>query len=211
MLPARAAVEIPGAPPSHLKKKTMIKDRVGSVRTTSYQLPEEKHVYGKADIKDDEGAGVVMSQWIASTPSQPKESQRSFIKTNKLALKEGCLTAKSQRAYAQEHQDIRFTQPSGRPTATRAEPPFKGPYGAVTKDQGESIRRLIEAGYTDWLEDGIDYPDLSALEQKRRLKAPKATKASHGHDIRSKEVEEPKPASSRARMRAASSRFRGSA
>ena len=45
---------------------------------------------------------------------------------------------------------------------------------------------------TDWLEDGIDYPDLSALEQKRRLKAPKATKASHGHDIRSKEVEEPK-------------------
>jgi hypothetical protein len=53
---------------------------------------------------------------------------------------------------------------------------------------------LIEAGYTEWLEDGVDYPDLSALEQKRRLKAPKATKASFGHDIRNKEedvVKEP--------------------
>ena len=187
MLPARKVQEIPGAPPPHLKKKTMIKDRVGCVRTTAYELPDEKHVFGKADLKDSEDAGVVMSRWIASTPSQPKESQRSFIKTNKCALKEGCLTAKSQRAYAQEHQDIRFTQPSGKPTSTSHAPPFKGPYGAVTKDQGESIRKLIEAGYTDWLEDGIDYPDLSALEQKRRLKAPKATKASVGHDIRSKE------------------------
>ena len=149
-------------------------------------------MYGKADLKDSEDAGVVMSRWIASTPSQPKESQRSFIKTNKCALKDGCLTAKSQRAYAQDHQDIRFTQPSGKPTATSHAPPFKGPYGAVTKGQTESIRRLIEAGYTEWQSDGVDYPDLSALEQKRRLKAPKATKASVGHDIRSKEVEQTK-------------------
>ena len=36
-LPARREAEIPGAPPTWLKKKTMIKDLVGSVRTTCYE------------------------------------------------------------------------------------------------------------------------------------------------------------------------------
>ncbi|KAJ8614534.1 hypothetical protein CTAYLR_000827 [Chrysophaeum taylorii] len=183
-VPARKVQELPGAPPSHLKKRTMIKDLVGSVRTTSYELPEDLHIYGKPDIKDTEGSGVVMSQWVASVPSKPKESQRSFIKTNKCALKEGCITAKAQRTYAQEHQDIRFKQPSGKHSAHHFEPAFKGPYGAVTESQNESVRKLIEAGYTEWTDDAVDYPDLSSLEQKRRLKPPKATKASMGHDIR---------------------------
>lgn len=191
VLPPRKAVELPGAPPPHLKKKTMIKDQIGVVRTTSYDLPGTTHVYGKADIKDSEDAGVVMSRWMASTPSQPKESQRSFIKTNRCALQEGCLSAKSQREYAQAHQDIRFNQPSGRnPTAKHYEVPFKGPYGAVSKTESQSIRRLIEADYTDWVADGVDYPDLSALEQKRKLKKPQPTRASVGHDCRSKGPEQ---------------------
>ena len=178
------------APPAHLKKRTMIKDRVGMVRTTSYDLPGKRHVYGKAEVKDSEDAGVVMSDWVASVPSQPKESQRSFVKTNKFALKDGCITAKSQREFAQAHQNIRFKQPQPKGTNKHYSVPYKGPYGLFNKDQGagESIRALIEAQYTDWVNAEADYPDLSSLEKKRRLKAPKPTKASAGHDVRSKTV-----------------------
>ena len=74
---------------------------------------------------------TVMQKWVHSTPSEPKESQRSFVKTNSLALKEGCITAKAQRAYAQDHPDIRFKQHA----YTKAEPPkppYMGPYGVPT-------------------------------------------------------------------------------
>jgi len=50
----------------------------------------------------------------------------------------------------------------------------------------ESIQKLLEADYTDFADDALDYPDLSSLEKKRRLKPPKATKASQGHDTRTK-------------------------
>lgn len=185
-------MELPGAPPAHLKKRTMIKDLVGSVRTTSYELPEDSHIYGKPDVKDAEGSGAVLSEWVASVPSKPKESQRSFIKTNKSALKEGCLTAQSQRAYAQEHPDIRFSQPGAKRTATSL--PFHGPYGCASITETDSIRSLIEAKYTSYTDDIIDYPDLSALEKKRLLKLPKSTKASMGHDVRTHPVPDRKDA-----------------
>ena len=41
MLPASKQVVLPGAPPAHLKKRTMIKDQVGVVRTSSYELPAD--------------------------------------------------------------------------------------------------------------------------------------------------------------------------
>ena len=69
--------------------------------------------------------------------------------------------------------------------------PFKGPYGLETKRQDETIRNLMEASYTEYQDEKIDYPDLTCLEQKRRLKEPKHTKASAGHDIRTKPIEEP--------------------
>ena len=38
-------------------KRTLIKDRVGAVRTSSYDLPATEHIYGKEVKRDDEGAG----------------------------------------------------------------------------------------------------------------------------------------------------------
>ena len=74
-----------------------------------------------------------MNKWVSSTPSEPKESQRSFAKTNIYALKEGCITAKAQRAYAQEHKDIRFKGPSTTgANKNPAKPPYMGPYGVPT-------------------------------------------------------------------------------
>ena len=60
-------------------------------RATSYELPSDGHTYGKVVAKDDEGAGAVLSNWVAAQPSKPKVSQRSFVKTNMMALREGCV------------------------------------------------------------------------------------------------------------------------
>eukprot|EP00620_Florenciella_sp_RCC1587_P012983 CAMPEP_0182573120 /NCGR_PEP_ID=MMETSP1324-20130603/18261_1 /TAXON_ID=236786 /ORGANISM="Florenciella sp., Strain RCC1587" /LENGTH=207 /DNA_ID=CAMNT_0024788165 /DNA_START=39 /DNA_END=662 /DNA_ORIENTATION=+ len=192
MSQAKKSLEaMPGAPPSYLKKKTMIKDRVGEVRSTSYVLPTTGHVYGKACQRDGEGAGEVLTMWVAATPSQPKESQRSFVKTNKKALLEGCITAEAQRVYAQDHPNIRFKQVSGK-KAESVSVPYQGPFGIGTSGKDESIRPLIEVDYTSFNQDGADYPDLSRLSKKGRLPPPKATIASMGHDVRQRPVEEPK-------------------
>ena len=183
----KAMAEAPGAPPKHLKKKTMIKDNVGTVRTTSFLLPADQHVYGKGLTKDEEGAGNVMSLWVSSTPSDPKESQRSFVKTNQQALKEGCITAKAQRAFANDHRDIRFKAPTLNANKGPAKPPYMGPYGVPSSGQDESIRGLIEAGYTSFNHDDADYPDFSGQVKKGRVCKPRPTKASIGHDVRSKE------------------------
>ena len=68
-------------------------------------------------------------------------------------------------------------------------PPFKGPYGMANKASDSKMSTLIEGGYTDWTDDTLDYPDLSSLKQAHKLKPPKGTKASMGHDVRCKEQE----------------------
>jgi hypothetical protein len=39
------------------KKRTMVKDRVGCVRSTTRSLPEQSHTYGMKSPPDPEGAG----------------------------------------------------------------------------------------------------------------------------------------------------------
>jgi hypothetical protein len=44
--------------PAHLpKKRTIVKDRIGCVRTSTYNLPGDNHTYGKETVSCDEGAG----------------------------------------------------------------------------------------------------------------------------------------------------------
>jgi len=44
--------------PSHvIKKRTMIKDRVGCCRTSTYNLPAEGHIFGMKSPEQLEGAG----------------------------------------------------------------------------------------------------------------------------------------------------------
>ena len=46
--------------PPHMKKRTMIKDRTGCVRTSTRQLPPQGFVYGMKSPPDPEGAGEGM-------------------------------------------------------------------------------------------------------------------------------------------------------
>jgi len=163
----------------------MIKDQIGQSRATSYDLPADGHKYGKVVVKDEEDAGAVLSNWVAAQPSKPKVSQRSFVKTNMMALREGCLTSAQQRKYAQEHPDIRFKQVYGK-ILDKPPVPFKGPYGvpSAEKGPGEDIKKLIEVEFTSFENAEADYPDLSGITQKGKLPPPRGTKASSGHDMR---------------------------
>mmetsp|Transcript_12830 Transcript_12830/g.12910 ORF Transcript_12830/g.12910 Transcript_12830/m.12910 type:complete len:91 (-) Transcript_12830:394-666(-) len=80
------------------KKRTMIKDRVGCVRTSSYNLPPGDHVYGKQSNPDPENAGEVLSNWVtAKNHAVIEEPGRSYIHSNIVAIKHGCITAKSSK------------------------------------------------------------------------------------------------------------------
>lgn len=92
-----------GLPPKSLKKWKLIKSVVGKVRTSSYQLPGDDFTYGILNKMDIEGAGKVMQSWSQLEPSQPKASMQSFPATNRVALKNGCLDAKSQRQFGKSN------------------------------------------------------------------------------------------------------------
>ena len=87
MLPARKVQEIPGAPPPHLKKKTMIKDRVGAgvvIREecgfgvgVGFGLAEGRHavlgVLGRGWLVSMEGSVVVLlvqCLWVCGSVSE---------------------------------------------------------------------------------------------------------------------------------------------
>ncbi len=42
----------------HTKKETMVKSRVGCVKSCVHQLPDANHTYGAKRIPDIEGAGA---------------------------------------------------------------------------------------------------------------------------------------------------------
>ena len=176
---------IPGLPPASLKKRTLIKDETGKSRTTSYVLPSEGHAYGLVLPPDEIGAGATISRWVGAAPSQPKMSQRSFVKTNIMALKEGAITSAQQRKFAEEHPDIRFKQVYGK--ILEAPPiPFKGPYGIKSGNMSAvegNTKTLIECEYTHFAEEK-DYPVITRKANKGSFPMPRATKASAGKNVK---------------------------
>ena len=54
-----------------IKKNNVLlqKDDVGKAKPVTVKLPERDHAYGKADIKDLHGAGVITSSWVTHQPS----------------------------------------------------------------------------------------------------------------------------------------------
>jgi len=163
-------------------RRTMVKDQIGNVRTSTFNLPGDDFVYGAQVKPDIEGAGAVLSKWVVGTPSQPKESQQSFIKTNRQATKQGFISAKEQREFARAHPEITFTPPALKKEREIAESKrrhFDGPFGMRTNaDARESVNELIQAKYTSFSNDEADYPDVSGMKKKGALPKPKATKAS---------------------------------
>ncbi|CAM9144386.1 unnamed protein product [Ectocarpus sp. 4 AP-2014] len=169
------------------KKATMVKDVVGKVRTSTRELPASCHTYGALVTKDVEGAGAVISTWDVSKPSVAKSSDRNLIKTNVMAIHYGNITAKDNRLFAQAHPEIRFAPPGSTTMEgglrKKDKIPFDGPYGTKSEKMACPLSALIEARFTDFSQEGKDYPNVRVLEKKFRMPPPRETKASQGHNI----------------------------
>lgn len=118
---------------THLqKKRTMIKDRVGCVRSSTFDLPTTSHVYGKERIKDAEGAGALISNWVTANPSEMKKTKNLTVYQNVLAVKHGAVTAKAMRNFAIDHPSIRVKE-TLETDQTQNHASHEGPFGVRTK------------------------------------------------------------------------------
>lgn len=119
--------------PAHLPKKvTMVKDRVGCVKSSTRSLPSAEHVYGMPLPKDPEGSGAIISNWITANPSEMKSSKHMTVYQNILAIKNGAVTSKSMRQFAIEHPNIRLKETLQTDSA-RIDSNHEGPFGIKTR------------------------------------------------------------------------------
>ncbi|KAL3783624.1 hypothetical protein HJC23_004990 [Cyclotella cryptica] len=174
------------------KRVTMIKHTVGNVKTPAYALPNSDFVYGIESKLDIEGAGDVVQSWAQSEPSKPPCSMQSFPATNRQALKNGCLTSKSQREYGKKFPVMKqnpkqtnkcFVNDSN-PLSTLAGKQVHSSsddnphsFGIQSKKDDVSMTVLLRSISSE-LKGEIDYPDLSGKKRKGRLPPAKSTKSS---------------------------------
>lgn len=183
--------------PSHVvKKRTIIKDRVGCTRTTTYDLPNDNFVYGKKTEDTGETAegskysisfsyllvgnlphaSIVISNWVTTNPSLEKEAPKLIVYSNVLAVKRGCITAKSMRQYAIDHPNIRMKEILNSDN-TRLEANHEGPFGIKTSSNEETMGELLQAKYTDFTSEDTDYPSVASIKKTGFMPVPKTTHA----------------------------------
>lgn len=69
---------------------------------------------------------------MTTNPSLEKKTARMMVYSNVLAVKKGCITAKSMRQYAIDHPNIRMKE--ALPTdSTRVDMNHEGPFGIKTQ------------------------------------------------------------------------------
>lgn len=181
------------------KRVTMIKHVVGKVKTTSYTLPEDpKFVYGIPNKMNEYGAGDILQNWLEADASKPQESMLSFPLTNRKAVQNGYLSAKSQREFAKKNPVMK-AHPNPKFCAKKQQDKGSNPInnncgnaacgssssmessqddvaGIKTVKNDVPIKDLLSSASEDFKE--ADYPDLSNLQKKGRLPPAKSTKAS---------------------------------
>ena len=165
---------------THLaRKSTLVKTRVGCVRTSTYDLPQNpNHTYGsKSTVNEDEKVGNIITSWVTSNPSAGKESSKLIVFSNILAIKNGCVTSRAMRKYAAEHPNIRRKEALASSSA-RVDSRFEGPFGRATFSADEGMDQIIQAKYTNFGHSDIDYPDVSSIKKTGSFPKPRATNAS---------------------------------
>jgi len=166
--------------PDHLpRRSTLVKSRVGCVKTSTYDLPKSSnHVYGRAEkINADDAVGNIITNWIVTNPSSGKESSKMIVFSNILAIKNGCVTARAMRKYAAEHPNIRRKE-ALQTSSARVDSRFEGPFGRPTVSADEKMDQIIQAKYTSFGPEDVDYPDISSIKKTGSFPKPRATVAS---------------------------------
>jgi len=167
-------------PVHHLpRKSTLVKARVGCVRSSCYDLPEgSSHTYGmKSSVNEDQQVGNIISNWVTSNPSSGKESSKMIVFSNILAIKNGCVTARAMRKYASEHPNIRRKEALASSSA-RVDTRFEGPFGRKTEVSDEGMDNIIGARWTSYGPEDVDYPDTSCIKKTGSFPKPRPTIAS---------------------------------
>mmetsp|Transcript_23286 Transcript_23286/g.22441 ORF Transcript_23286/g.22441 Transcript_23286/m.22441 type:complete len:234 (+) Transcript_23286:182-883(+) len=159
------------------RKRTMIKDRVGCVRTSTYSLPTGNHTYGYKQPSDPEGAGALISTWVTANPSTHVESSKIIVYSNVLAVKHGCVTARAMRQYSKDHPCIRLKEMLDEDSA-QVDAQYEGPFGIKTKFAQEPIDAIVQAKYTNFATDDQDYPNTAVIATKGLMPRPRPTIAS---------------------------------
>jgi hypothetical protein len=164
--------------PAHIPKKcTMVKDRVGCPKTSTHDLPVGNFTYGKPRAPDPENAGDIISNWVTGTPSQVIKSKYMTVYQNILAIKNGCITAKSMREFGKDHPSIHLRESLSDGSA-RVSNNHEGPFGRTTALSDVSMQQLLQAHFTSYVGDDYDYPDVSAIEDSVAFPRPRPTRAS---------------------------------
>mmetsp|Transcript_36442 Transcript_36442/g.27025 ORF Transcript_36442/g.27025 Transcript_36442/m.27025 type:complete len:263 (-) Transcript_36442:48-836(-) len=172
------------------KKRTIIKNRVGCVRTSTYDLPGDDFVFGQKNIRTGEGAGDLISNWVTANPSLEKKSAKMIVYSNVLAVKKGCITAKSMRQYCIDHPNIRMKEILLNTDSTRVDGRHEGPFGIKTKFADERMDDLLQAKYTDFRNEDSDYPNVQTIKTKGFMPESKDTIASKSIVMARKKAEE---------------------
>lgn len=160
------------------KKRTMMKARVGCVRTTTYNLPDASHTYGAMKKADEESAGEIISNWVTTNPSSGKTSSASHVHTNILAIKNGCITAASMRKYTEEHPNIRLKEVvvSG---GTSSDAMVEGPFGKSSEQTNpQDFTDIMQTKFTDYSTEDSDYPVLKGFVMHGYMPKPRDTRSS---------------------------------
>jgi len=159
----------------HMKKRTMIKDRVGCVRASSYNLPSDDFVYGAPKHPDRETAGQVISSWVtAKNAAKEKQAEKSYIDYNIVGIRHGAVTAKSSNQFIETHKNIRKKETF---TNNSEGKKFEGPFGIKSHVVIEPVGDILRGGFTSYHNEDGDYPDLSGLVKKGALPLPRPTKS----------------------------------
>lgn len=163
---------------SHLPKRpTLVRTRVGCVKASTYDLPAPDHTYGYSRPEDPEGVGAIISNWVTANPSLHKETEKRVVYSNVLAIKNGCVTAKSMHQYGVDHPNIRLKE-SLTINSGRSNSNHEGPFGAKTKFSEDSMGDLLQGRFVPPTKDDYDYPDISMIKKTGLMPKPKSTIAS---------------------------------
>ncbi len=97
--------------------------------------------------------------------------------TNVLAIKNGCISAKTIRQYGKDHPSIRLKE-SLETNSSRVDSNHEGPFGAKTIYSEDSMANIMACRFMNENIDDYDYPSMGHIKQTGKMPKPRSTVAS---------------------------------
>lgn len=176
--------DVPGTPligharPSAKTNALLLKPELGAVKQTTYSLPGPHHAYGKALLREDEGTGELLMNWMEHKPNPHAKPGRDFKALNKRAVVAGLTTAKATSIYRKTH-DARLK--IGTHESRRFALADDIVHGKSTRPS-TPMDDLISSAYRwSWVASHLEQDQAKGASAKRLSSGPAQTRASQGH------------------------------